>query len=256
MIIIKTEDEIKKMREAGRITGVILQEVAMMIKPGVSTLKLNEYAEKRTQELGAKPAFKNYPHPSGLIRYPASICISINEEVVHGIPSREKIIKEGDIVSLDFGVVKNGYYGDSALTVGVEPLDERKRELIEVTEKALYKGIAVAKPGARLSDISNAVQTYVESHGFGIVRDFTGHGIGSSLHEEPQIPNFGPPGKGPILQERMTMAIEPMVTMGDWRVTIKSDGWTAVTVDGLPSAHFEHTIVIRNGEAEILTKVE
>jgi len=256
LIIIKTEDEIKKMREAGRITGVILQEVAMMIKPGVSTLKLNEYAEKRTQELGAKPAFKNYPHPSGLIRYPASICISINEEVVHGIPSREKIIKEGDIVSLDFGVVKNGYYGDSALTVGVEPLDERKRELIEVTEKALYKGIAVAKPGARLSDISNAVQTYVESHGFGIVRDFTGHGIGSSLHEEPQIPNFGPPGKGPILQERMTMAIEPMVTMGDWRVTIKSDGWTAVTVDGLPSAHFEHTIVIRNGEAEILTKVE
>lgn len=256
MIIIKSEDEIEKMREAGRITALILQEVARMIKPGVPTSRLNEYAERRTRDLGAVPAFKNYPHPSGLIRYPASICVSINEEVVHGIPSKSKVINEGDLVSLDFGVVKNGYYGDSALTVGVEPLDDRKRELLRVTEEALYKGIEAAKPGARLSDISNAVQTYVESYGFGIVRDFTGHGIGSSLHEEPQIPNFGPRGKGPVLRERMTFAIEPMVAMGDWRVMVKSDGWTAVTVDGLPSAHFEHTIVIREGEAEILTKVE
>ena len=256
MIIIKTEDEIEKMREAGKITALILHEVAKRIKPGVSTSKLNEYAERRTMDLGAVPAFKNYPHPSGHIKYPASICISINEEVVHGIPSRSKVIKEGDIVSLDFGVVKDGYYGDSALTVGVEPLKEKERELIRTTKEALFEGIKAARAGARLSDISHSIQSYVESHGFGIIRDFTGHGIGSSLHEEPQLPNFGPPGKGPVLQERMTIAIEPMVSMGNWMVRVKSDGWTAVTVDGLPSAHFEHTIVIRNEEPEILTKVE
>ncbi len=255
MITIKTEEEIKKMREAGRITGLILQEVSKMVKPGISAAKLNSFAEERTRELGAIPAFKNYPNPFSFSRYPAALCVSINEEVVHGIPRKGKIIREGDIVSLDFGVKKDGYYGDSALTVGVEPLDERKKKLIKVTEESLYKGIEAAKPGARLSDISNAVQTYVESHGFSVIRDFTGHGIGSSLHEEPQIPNFGPKGEGPILREHMIFAIEPMVAMGTWMVRITTDGWTAVTTDGLPSAHFEHTIVIKEGKPEILTKV-
>ncbi len=256
MIIVKREEEIDKMREAGRITALILREVAEMVKPGVSAYELNEYAERRLEELKAAPAFKNYPHPSGGKKYPASLCVSVNEEVVHGIPTKDKVFKEGDIVSLDFGVIKNGYYGDSALTVGIEPLSGRKKQLIRTTKEALYQGIKRAVAGARLGDISHAIQTYVERRGFSVVRDFAGHGIGTHLHEEPQVPNFGIPGRGPLLEERMTIAIEPMVNMGNWRVRVKTDGWTVVTVDGLPSAHFEHTVVIRNGESEILTVVD
>ncbi len=256
MIVIKKEEEIEKMREAGRITALILREMAERIKPGVSAYEINEYAERRLEELKAVPAFKNYPHPSGGRKYPASVCVSVNEEVVHGIPTKEKVFREGDIVSLDFGVLKNGYYGDSALTVGLEPLSHRARQLIKTTREALYQGIKKAVAGAKLGDISHAVQSYVERRGFSVVRDFAGHGIGTHLHEEPQVPNFGIPGRGPLLQERMTIAIEPMVNMGDWRVRVKTDGWTVVTVDGLPSAHFEHTVVIRDGEAEILTVVE
>ncbi len=256
MIVIKEEEEIEKMREAGRITALILREVAEMVKPGVSAHQLNEYAERRLRELKAIPAFKNYPHPSGGKKYPAALCVSVNHEVVHGIPTRDKVFKEGDIVSLDFGVLKNGYYGDSALTVGIEPLTKRARQLIKTTREALYQAIKKAVAGARLGDISHAVQTYVERRGFSVVRDFAGHGIGTHLHEEPQVPNFGIPGRGPLLKERMTMAIEPMVNMGDWRVRVESDGWTVVTADGQPSAHFEHTVVVRDGEAEILTVVE
>ncbi len=256
MITIKSEEEIEKMREAGRITALILREVAERVKPGVSAYELNEYAERRLKELRAAPAFKGYPHPSGGRKYPAALCVSVNEEVVHGIPTKEKVFKEGDIVSLDFGVFKNGYYGDSALTVGIEPLSKRARQLIKTTREALYQGIKKAVAGARLGDLSHVVQTYVERRGFSVVRDFAGHGIGTHLHEEPQVPNFGIPGRGPVFKEGMTIAIEPMVNMGDWRVRVKSDGWTVVTVDGLPSAHFEHTVVIRDGEAEVLTVVE
>ncbi len=244
------------MREAGRITALILREVAEKVRPGVSAYELDNYAEKRARQLKASPAFKNYSPPGTSVKYPASLCVSINEEVVHGIPRRDKIIKEGDVVSLDFGIYKNGYYGDAALTVGVEPLEPEKRRLIEVTRKALEIGIKNVKIGNRLSDVSAAIQRFVESNGFSVIRDFAGHGIGRFLHEEPQVPNYGVPGMGPEIEEGMTFALEPMVSMGDWKIKILSDGWTAVTLDGSTAAHFEHTVAVVDGGVEILTEVE
>lgn len=256
MILLKTKKEIRKMREAGRITALILAELTERVKPGVSAYELDQYAERRAKKLKAVPAFKNYAPPGSSHRYPASLCVSINEEVVHGIPLKNKVIKEGDIVSLDFGIYKDGYYGDAALTIGVEPLSEEKRRLIEVTKKALEIGIKNVKIGSRLSDISAAIQQFVESNGFSVIRDFAGHGIGRFLHEEPQVPNFGAPGMGPEIEEGMTFALEPMVAMGNWEVKILSDGWTAVTADGSLAAHFEHTVAVVDGGVEILTEAE
>jgi len=253
MIVIKKEEEIEKMREAGRITALILREMAERIKPGVSAYEINEYAERRLEELKAVPAFKNYPHPSGGRKYPASVCISVNEEVVHGIPTKEKVFREGDIVSLDFGVLKNGYYGDSALTVGLEPLSHRARQLIKTTREALYQGIKKAVAGAKLGDISHAVQSYVERRGFSVVRDFVGHGVGRKLHEEPQVPNYRPYGKTPVLKAGMTLAIEPMVNAGVAKVRVLADGWTVITADRKRSAHYEHTVLVTDGDPEILT---
>ncbi len=248
MITIKNERELELMRISARITAETFEMVWSMIKPGVSTGKLDEEIEKFIRSRGARPAFK------GLYGFPASACISINEEVVHGIPSPKRILREGDIVSVDIGVEYKGYYGDSAFTFPVGEISEEKKKLMRVTVEALYRGIARAVAGNRVQDISHAVQTHAESHGYGVVRELVGHGIGKALHEEPQVPNFGKPHRGPLLKEGMTLAIEPMINMGTHRVYTLEDGWTVVTQDGKPSAHYEHTVVIRNGKPEILTE--
>ncbi|NOX20944.1 MAG: type I methionyl aminopeptidase [Nitrospirae bacterium] len=249
MIIIKTRREIERMRKASAIVAEALNAIKEFISPGVTTKDLEQIAEDIIKRRGGKPAFKGYRG------YPASICVSVNDEVVHGIPSTSVILKHGDIVSIDLGVVYDGYIGDAAITVPVGEITEEAKRLLEVTEKALYIGIQEAKVNKRVSDISNAIQRYVESHGFSVVRQFVGHGVGKQLHEEPQIPNFGPPGKGPKLKEGMTLAIEPMVNAGKYEVYVLDDGWTAKTADGSLSAHFEHTILIKRGGPEILTKL-
>lgn len=235
------------MRRAGEITARILQELTEAVEPGVTTLDLDKLAEARCVELGAKPAFKGYHG------YPGSLCVSVNEQVVHGIPSTKKVLRQGDIVGLDFGVIVDGYYGDSARTVAVGSVVPEAQRLLEVTREGLHRGIQEAHVGNRLFDISHAIQNYVESHGFSVVREFVGHGIGRSLHEEPQVPNYGPKGKGVSLKEGMVLAIEPMINLGGHAVRIESDGWTAVTVDGSLSAHFEHTVAITKDGPEILT---
>ncbi len=237
------------MRKASAIVAEALNAIKEFISPGVTTKDLEQIAEDIIKRRGGKPAFKGYRG------YPASICVSVNDEVVHGIPSTSVILKHGDIVSIDLGVVYDGYIGDAAITVPVGEITEEAKRLLEVTEKALYIGIQEAKVNKRVSDISNAIQRYVESHGFSVVRQFVGHGVGKQLHEEPQIPNFGPPGKGPKLKEGMTLAIEPMVNAGKYEVYVLDDGWTAKTADGSLSAHFEHTILIKRGGPEILTKL-
>lgn len=246
MIHLKSPREIGIMRKAGEFTATILQEVKQAVCPGVSTLELDALAERRCKELNVIPAFKGYQG------FPGSVCISVNDQVVHGIPSN-RVLQEGDIVGLDFGVIFEGYYGDSAVTVAVGKIAESSQRLMDVAQKSLEAGIEQARVGNKLFDISYAVQNYVESHGFSVVREFVGHGIGRSLHEEPQVPNFGPKGKGVTLKEGMVLAIEPMINAGGCAVRIEDDGWTAVTADGSLSAHFEHSIAITKEGPEILT---
>jgi methionyl aminopeptidase len=246
MIIYKSPAEIAAMKDSGRIVATILSELRAMIKPGVSTKQLDACAESRARELGAVPAFKGYRG------YPASLCASVNEEIIHGIPS-SRVLKEGDIVGLDFGVCFGGFYGDAAVTVPVGPVSPTAQKLIVAVETAFYKGIERMKKGGRISDISHAIQSYVESQGFSVIRSFVGHGIGHSLHEEPQVPNFGPPGRGPRMREGMTLAIEPMIAAGDWQEEILEDGWTAVTRDRSLSAHFEHTVALTEHGVDILS---
>ena len=236
------------MEVANRIVAEILVGVKERVQPGIETRELDELAEEMCRQHQVAPAFKGYRG------YPRSICVSVNEEIVHGIPGDRKI-KAGDLVSLDFGVKYQGYYGDAAVTVAVGEVDPRSRELLEVTEKSLYAGIDQARAGKRLSDISHAVQNVVEGAKFGVIREFVGHGIGRSLHEDPQIPNFGPPGRGPLLQAGMTLAIEPMTSMGAWQVRILNDGWTAVTQDGSYAAHFEHTVAVTENGPLILSRL-
>jgi len=248
MIQLKSLQEIAKMEVANRLVAEILEGVKEKIQPGVETRELDELAEEMCRKHRVKPAFKGYRG------YPRSLCVSVNEEVVHGIPGPRRL-KAGDVVSLDFGVKYEGYFGDAAITVGVGEVGEKARSLIAVTEESLYAGIAQVKAGGRLSDISHAVQTVVEGAGFGVIRDFVGHGIGRSLHEDPQIPNFGPAGRGPALQVGMTIAIEPMTSMGSWRVRVLQDGWTAITEDGSCAAHFEHTVALTENGVLILSRL-
>lgn len=248
MILLKSRQELAKMEVANRIVAEVLAGVKERVQPGVETRELDELAVEMCRRHQVEPAFKGYRG------YPRSICISVNEEIVHGIPGSRRI-KAGDLVSLDFGVKYQGYYGDAALTVAVGEVDPRARELLAVTEKSLYAGIEQARVGKHLSDISHAVQTVVEGAGFGVIREFVGHGIGRSLHEDPQIPNFGAPGRGPLLQAGMTLAIEPMTSMGAWQVRILKDGWTAVTQDGSIAAHFEHTVAVTANGPLILSRL-
>jgi methionyl aminopeptidase len=249
MIFIKTPQEIAQLRKCNQIVARILKELSDSIAPGVTTKELDDISEQVVKAYGALPAFKGYRG------YPASLCTSVNEQIVHGIPDGRKL-REGDIVSLDFGVKLDDFFGDAAITVPVGCIGGKARELLKVTEEALYKGIEQALVGNKLCDISLAIQSWVERHGFSVVRDFVGHGIGKSLHEEPQIPNFGTPVPNPRLQEGMVLAIEPMVNEGSWEVNILPDGWTAVTADGKLSAHFEHTIAITHRGPLILSEYD
>lgn len=247
MIIIKSRQELELMREAGKVTGYILKELEQFMKPGVATIEIDRYVEKTVKEYGMTAAEKGY------CGYPASVCVSINDEVVHGIPSKKRILQDGDIVSVDLVVENKGYMADAARTYGVGTISPQAARLIETAERAFYEGIKYAKEGFRLSDVSHAIQSVVEGEGFGVIRDFVGHGIGRDMHEDPQIPNFGKAGKGPRLQRGMTLAIEPMICEGDWEVDVLLDDWTAVTVDGGLAAHYENTVVITDGEPELLT---
>lgn len=249
MIILKSEEEVSKIRVACQIVAETLQYLKENVKPGVTTDDLDRIAEERIIKQGGKSAFKGYRN------YPATLCASINTEVVHGIPSKRNVLSEGDIIGLDLGAIYDGFYGDAAITVPVGKISEGAEKLIQVTEESLYKGIEQAKVGNRLSDISHAIQVHVESAGFSVVRDFVGHGIGRNLHEEPQIPNYGDPGQGPRLKKGMVLALEPMVNVGGSAVNILSDKWTVVTKDGSLSAHFEHTISITEMGPVILTSV-
>jgi methionyl aminopeptidase len=248
MIIIKSERELNYLYDAGQVVARAHKEVAKAVAPGVTTLELDRIAEEFILRCQAKPAFKGYHG------FPGSICASINEEVVHGIPSSLRQVKSGDIISIDIGAIINGYVGDAAVTLPVGEIDAEAQRLLEVTEKSLYEGIEKAVVDNRLSDISHAIQTYVENNKFSVVRDFVGHGIGRNMHEEPQVPNFGVPGRGPRLKAGMTLAIEPMVNMGTYEVETLADNWTVVTKDRKLSAHFEHSIAITEKGPWILTK--
>jgi methionyl aminopeptidase len=246
VIACRSKGEIDRLRRVNQLVARILSELRSMAVPGATTEEIDAAAEALVREAGAEPAFKGYHG------YPATVCASVNEQVVHGIPSNRKLV-EGDVLSIDMGAKLDGYYGDCAVTVAVGRIDDRAAELLRVTEEALFHGIDAVKPGARVSDIGAAVQQHVEAHGFSVVREFVGHGIGTSLHEEPQIANYGPGGRGPRLSEGMVFAIEPMVNVGSPAVKVLSDGWTAVTRDGSLSAHFEHTVVVTGDGREILT---
>jgi len=248
-IVCKSAAEIERMRHSGRIVRQVLDEVRSMVAPGVTTMDLERAAEKKIAELGAKPAFKGY------YDYPCVLCTSVNEEIVHGIPSEKRALKEGDIVSIDCGVVLDGYYGDAAITVPVsDAVKPELRKLLTVTEESLYKGIDQALIGNSVGDVGAAVQEHVEANGFSVVREFVGHGIGTRLHEEPQVPNFGARGHGAKLREGMVLAIEPMVNYGKPETRVLGDKWTAVTVDGSFSAHFEHCVAVTKSGPVILTK--
>ena len=251
MIYIKTKKEVDFIRESCKIVAETLKLVANNIRPGIATIELDRIAEEYIFSNKAKAAFKGYSQ-AGSYDYPASICVSIDNEVVHGIPG-DRVLKAGEIVSIDVGVLKNGYFGDAALSVAVGEISPEKKKLLEVTEKSLYEGIKEAKSKNRVHDISCAVQKYVEANGFSVVKDLCGHGVGKFLHEEPAVPNYGTSGTGPKLKKGMTIAIEPMVNTGTYKVKTAKDGWTVITQDGLPSAHFEHTILITDGSPEILT---
>jgi len=248
MIILKSDRELGYMRDAGKVVAKVHQELTKAIKPEVTTQELDTLAENIIISEGAKPAFKGYKG------FPASICASINEEVVHGIPGLKKL-KNGDIVSIDIGAVVNGYYGDAARTNPVGEINEELKKLLDVTEESLAKGIEKALVNNRITDISHAVQSFVEDNGYSVVRDYVGHGIGKNMHEEPQIPNFGKPGRGQRLHAGVTLAIEPMVNMGTYEVETLEDNWTVVTKDRKPSAHFEHTVAVTEDGPEILTKL-
>jgi methionyl aminopeptidase len=247
VIVCRSAAELERMREAGRLVGEVLTELQAHVAPGVSTADLDALAEKRILAAGATPAFKGYHG------YPATICASINEEVIHGIPSGRRLLNEGDVVSIDVGASLGGYFGDSAVTLAVGQVSEEAATLLRVTDESLYKAIEAVKPGGRISDIGHAVQQHVEAYGFSVVREFVGHGIGQSMHEEPQVPNYGQPGRGPRLTEGMVIAIEPMVNAGKAAVKVLADGWTAVTRDGTLSAHFEHTVAVTADGPWILT---
>lgn len=246
MIILKSKQEIEIMREAGKIVAETHEILREAVAPGITTLELDQIAEKNIRKYNAIPSFKGYGGFSG------SICASVNDEVVHGIPGN-RVLVEGDIISLDIGAYYKGYHGDSAKTHGVGVISEEDRKLIEVTRESFYEGIKYAREGYRLSDISHAVQVHAEKHGYSLVRDLVGHGVGADLHEDPQVPNYGPPGKGPRLQEGMVLAVEPMVNAGRYHVKTLADGWTTVTIDGKKSAHYEHTIALTSDEPLILT---
>lgn len=248
---IKTPAEIELMRESSRIVGDVIKLIGTQIKPGVSTAQLDALAEDYIRSCKAEPAFKGYgSDPRNL--FPATLCISVDSEVVHGIPGK-RVLKEGEIVSIDVGALKNGFYGDGAYTFPVGEVNEEKKRLMRVTKESLDRAVEQAIEGNKIGDIAHAVQSYVESEGFSVVRDLVGHAVGRELHEDPQVPNYGKAGKGPVLKEGMTLAIEPMVNAGTFKVMTAADRWTIVTQDGRPSAHFEYTIVVRKGKAEVLT---
>ncbi len=249
MIVYKSEAEIHAIRKSNQIVAKILAELKSMIKPGVRTRELDKYAETRTRKFDAVPAFKGYRG------FPASLCTSINEEIVHGIPS-SRTLQEGDIISLDFGVIYDGYYGDAAVTYPVGKISAKAKKLIATAEEAFYQGIEQMKENQRISDISSAIQNHVESQKFSVIRSFVGHGIGMSLHEEPQVPNFGIPGHGPKIKVGMVLAIEPMISIGDWNVEVLTDNWTAVTRDRSLSAHFEHSVALTERGIEILSLLD
>ena len=249
MITIKSEREILLMKEAGRIVALAHQEVKKHIKPGVTTFELDQIVEKVVRDNDAIPSFK------GSGGFPGSACTSINEQVVHGIPSKRVKLKNGDLISVDIGAMYKGYHGDSAWTYAVGKVTEEVSNLMQVTKESLFEGLKYAKAGNRLTDISHHIQKYAESFGYSVVREFVGHGLGKELHEDPQIPNYGLPGKGPILKKGMTLAIEPMINMGRKEVKVLKDNWTAVTIDKKPSAHYEHSILITDDEPIILTTV-
>jgi methionyl aminopeptidase len=246
MTVIKSPQEVAIMRQAGKIVAKTLQRLTEEIRPGIKTSHLDSVAASELKKYGAKASFKGYRG------FPAYLCVSVNDEIVHGIPG-ERELNSGDIVSLDFGAIVNGFHGDGAITVGVGRISSKAQELVAVTEAALMVGIKEARNGAHLGDVSAAIQNYVETSGFSVVREYSGHGIGRDLHEDPLVPNFGSPGEGPVLRKGMTLAVEPMVTAGDWRTRVTENRWTVLTIDGSLAAHFEHTIAISEDEAEILT---
>jgi methionyl aminopeptidase len=248
MIIYKSKDELERMRTSGRITAGTIQRVLAAVRPGATTADLDAVAESTIREAGAVPSFKGYRG------FPASICTSLNNEIVHGIPSKGRVLKDGDLLSLDFGAIWEGFHSDSAVTVFVgEPPSSEAEKLVRVTEEALEVGIAQIRPGGRVTDISSAVQQCAEGAGFSVVREYVGHGVGRSLHEDPQIPNYGAPGRGPELRPGLVVAVEPMVNLGGWETAVLADEWTVVTLDGSLSAHFEHTIAVTDDGHEVLT---
>lgn len=247
MIVIKSQREIELMRAAGKIVARTHEIIKPLIQPGITTMEIDEKVEEVIRSLGATPSFKGYGG------FPGSACTSVNEVVVHGIPSKNKVLKDGDIIKVDIGAYYKGYHGDSAWTYPVGTISESAKKLLEVTEQSLFEGLKYAKPGQHLSDISHAIQTYVESFNMSVVREFVGHGVGRNLHEDPQIPNYGHKGMGPILKPGMTLAIEPMINLGSKEVKVLSDGWTAVTIDHSLSAHFEHTVLITDNGYELMT---
>lgn len=250
MIYYKSAREIALMRRGGRVLAGVMERLRERVKPGMTTQEIDEDVESFILRHGARPAFKGYRG------FPATVCISVNDEVVHGIPSAARHLQEGDVVGFDLGCIVGGYYADCAFTLALGEVPPAVEKLLAVTRESLERAIAECRPGRRLSDVSHAVQQHVEAHGFGVVRAFVGHGIGRALHEEPQIPNFGEPGRGPQLRPGMVLAIEPMVTMGNWEVRVLDDGWTAVTQDGSLAAHFEHTVAITEDGPDILTALD
>jgi methionyl aminopeptidase len=246
VITIKSDEEVKIMREAGRVVGQVLQVLVNEVKPGVVVKDLDKVVRKEYAKRGVIATFLGYHG------YPATVCISVNEELVHGIPG-DRVIQEGDLVSIDLGATYKGFVGDSALTIGVGEITPEAQRLIDVTRESLWRGIRAARAGVRLGVVSNAIGEYIESEGYGVVREYVGHGVGRQMHEDPQVPNYGPADAGPVLRKGMVLALEPMVTVGDWRTKRHADGWTVSTLDGSLCAHFEHTIAITDGEAEVLT---
>ena len=250
MIELKNQAELASMREASKAVAAVLKKLKGQVKPGVSTAELNDFAERELRKLGAEPAFLGYRG------YPATLCVSINEEIVHGIPSAKRVVRDGDLVSLDLGAIRGGFYGDAALSVIAGKASPEAQRLVRVTELALEKALAQVKPGARLGDVSHAVEICARENGVSVVREFTGHGIGRRLHEEPSIPNYGRPASGPVLKPGMTLAIEPMLCLGRADVLVKNDGWTAVSADGSLAAHCEHTVAVTEGGCEVLSLAE
>jgi len=249
MVVLKTKEEIEQMKKPNQIVAEILKELKELCRPGASTMDLEDKARELTAKCKVKPAFYQYRG------YPAYLCASVNEEVVHGIPRKDKILKEGDIVSLDFGVIDQGFVGDAAVTVAVGKVSDQVKKLLKVTKEALTMAVDRCRPGERLSDIAHAVQTLAENNGFSVVRDFVGHGVGRSMHEDPQVPNFGMPRPNLRLREGMVLALEPMINIGTWRVKVLDDGWTVVTEDGKPSAHFEHSVAVTDKGPLVLSRL-